>query len=225
MIKNVDGVFRNFPNLIHVSGHEHGLQLIDNKRNRTIPDRERRRRQRKLYDQREALLFGTATQGYVVADLLHNNDVRFTFIPINEGKIAAAYQYTRLYTSFKPQEEAAFKAIMGDSTLAAGPCRVWRGQQIIPIPVWKNYREEWEAKTTLPVLVGIGNKRRTKTDKTRWRFSVYSLRLKDANGKEFALRTVEKKPDQVVPFPFRAPLSGNFSTMPPVPSILIRPLS
>ena len=31
MIRKIDNVFDSFPNLIHVAGHEHGLQLIKTK--------------------------------------------------------------------------------------------------------------------------------------------------------------------------------------------------
>jgi hypothetical protein len=31
MIRQVDAVFDSFPNLIHIAGHEHGLQYIKDK--------------------------------------------------------------------------------------------------------------------------------------------------------------------------------------------------
>lgn len=229
MIKNVDGVFKDFPNLVHVSGHEHGLQLIDNKakgfqivsgggakENYTIKGRHS--------------LFGVATQGYVVADLLHNNDVRFTFYTYHEGKITEAYRYTRPYKSFKPGEEAAFKAITGDSVLAQAHAAYGEDSKLYQFFFGANYREEWEAKTMLPVIRVSEVSGGLKPSKLGGGFQSTSLRLKDANGKEFALRTVEKKPDQVVPLPFQGTFVREFlddatSAQHPYSALIVAPVS
>ncbi len=230
MIKNVDGVFKNFPNLVHISGHEHGLQLIDNKEKGQFQIVSGGGAKENYTIKGKHSLFGTATQGYVVADLLRNGNIRFTFYTYNEGKITEAYQYTRLHQAYKPQEEAAFKAITGDSTVAQAHAAYANDSKLYQFFFGKNYREEWVTKTKLPVLRMSEISGGLKPSKLGGGYQSTSLRLKDANGKEFALRTVEKKPDQVVPMPFqgtfvRELLDDATSAQHPYSALIVAPVS
>ncbi len=230
MIKNVDGVFKNFPNLIHVSGHEHGLQLIDNKQSGQFQIVSGGGAKENYTIKGKHSLFGTATQGYVIADQLQNNDVRFTFYTYHEGKMEEAYQYTRRYTPFKPKEQTDFTAIVGDSTIGQAHAAYAKGGKLYRFLFGDNYREEWTAKTTLPVIRVSEISGGLRPSKLGGGFQSTSLRMKDAHGKEFALRTVEKKPDLIVPVPFqgtfvRELLDDVTSAQHPYSALIVAPVS
>lgn len=100
MVARVDSVFNGYPNMIHVSGHEHGLQLIQYpnkplqivsgggaKKNHTIKGK---------YS-----LFGKAMQGYVTADFLIGNNIRFTFYQLDGASMKPAFTYNWQYNKLK----------------------------------------------------------------------------------------------------------------------------
>ncbi|WP_118975149.1 BamA/TamA family outer membrane protein [Taibaiella koreensis] len=230
MIKSVDNVFRDFPNLIHVSGHEHGLQLIDNKKDNQFQIVSGGGAKENYTIKGKHSLFGTATQGYVLADQLYNNDVRFTFYTYQDGKVTEAFRFTRPYKPFKPKEGAAFKSITGDSTVAQAHAAYANDGKLYQLVFGKNYRKEWTQPAMLPVLRVSEIAGGLKPVKLGGGFQSTSLRLQDANGKEYALRTVEKKPDLVVPVPFqgtfvRELLDDATSAQHPYSALIVAPVA
>jgi hypothetical protein len=98
MVARIDSIFNGYPNVLHISGHEHGLQLIKYpnkpmqivsgggaKKNHTIKGK---------YS-----LFGKAIQGYVIADFLPANNIRFTFYQLADSSVKVAYVYDWKYSS------------------------------------------------------------------------------------------------------------------------------
>jgi len=230
MIRNVDGVFKDFPNLVHVSGHEHGLQLIDNKatgqlqivsgggakENYTIKGKHSR--------------YGKATQGYVIADQLPGNHMRYTFYAYEEGTIKEVFRHDWTYHPYKALEHIAFQAIQGDSVKAAAHPAYAHESGLYNLIFGKNYRREWSTPATLPVIrvseIGGG----LQPTKLGGGYQSTSLRLKDPEGKEYALRTVEKKPDLVVPLPFQGTFVREFlddatSAQHPYSALIVAPIS
>lgn len=232
MIKNVDGVFGSFPNLIHVSGHEHGLQLIDNKENGLFQIVSGGGAKQNYTIKGKHSLFGTATQGYVVADQLQDNNVRFTFYTYDKdkGTVGEAYHYDWKFRPYKPLEEVSYQSITGDSILAKVHPDYMHTGGLYNLLFGKNFRDEWSMPTTLPVIRVSEISGGLKPSKLGGGFQSTSLRLKDANGKEFALRTVEKKPDLVVPTPFqgtfvRELLDDATSAQHPYSALIVAPVS
>lgn len=230
MISRVDGVFKNFPNLVHVSGHEHGLQLIDNKEKGQLQVVSGGGAKENYTIRGKHSLFGKATQGYVTADLMANNDLHLTFYAYNEGHIEAVYEYTRPYTPFREQEEAAYSAIEGDSVRAAAHAAYGEDSKLYQAVFGKNYREEWTKPTRLPVIRISEVSGGLVPVKLGGGFQSTSLRLEDATGKDFALRTVEKKPDQVVPLPFQGTFVREFlddatSAQHPYSALIVAPVA
>lgn len=96
MITRVDGAFDGFSNLIHVSGHDHGLQFIVDadkyqvvsgsgaKQSHTVKGKHAR--------------YADARQGYVVADLLADKSVRFTYFVDTDAGVAETFTFVKRYT-------------------------------------------------------------------------------------------------------------------------------
>jgi hypothetical protein len=75
MIKRMDEVAGRFPNLVHVAGHEHGLQFIKSEQLQVVSGSGAK----KAYVRKgKHALFATHKAGFVTADLLINNNIRFT---------------------------------------------------------------------------------------------------------------------------------------------------
>lgn len=203
MIKSVDGVFKDFPNLIHVSGHEHGLQLIKNTDTRQIQIVSGGGAKENYTIKGKYSLFGKQSQGYVVTDLLAGNHVRFTYYIYEQGKVTEAYTYNWQYQPYTALENATFQSITTDSVVARAHPAYVRNSKFGHFVFGENYRKEWAAPVKLPVIRVSEISGGLTPSKLGGGFQSTSLRLKDKEGKEYALRTVEKKPDLVVPLPFQ----------------------
>ncbi len=230
MIRSVDAVFKDFPNFIHIAGHEHGLQLIDNKSNHQFQIVSGGGAKENYTIKGKHSLFGKAGQGYVTADLLKNNNIRFTFFIYNEGKIEEAFHYEKEYKPYKAIEEAAYKNIPGDSVVAQAHAAYAHNSKIYQWIFGANYRKEWSQKTKLPVIRVSEVSGGLTPSKLGGGFQSTSLRLKDASGREYALRTVEKKPDLVVPLPFQGTFVREFlddatSAQHPYSALIISPMA
>jgi hypothetical protein len=95
MISQVDAVFDSFPNLIHVAGHEHGLQFIKDKQVQVVSGSGSKHTFAK---KGKNALFATATQGFVIADLLVNRTMRFTFYEYRSSTVLPVFSYDKTYT-------------------------------------------------------------------------------------------------------------------------------
>ncbi len=98
MIKQIDEVFDGFPNMVHVAGHEHGLQLIQNKQLQVVSGSSAK----KTYIKKgKYALFGKKTNGFVTADELLNKAVRFTFYELKNNTLQVAFTFTKPYQNIK----------------------------------------------------------------------------------------------------------------------------
>jgi hypothetical protein len=230
MIKNVDGVFDKFPNLIHVSGHEHGLQLINDKGHNAFQIVSGGGAKENYTIKGKHSLFGVATQGYVVADFLESNNIRFTFYTYKDGSVSEAFKYDWKYTPYQSIEKEAFESIKGDSAVAVAHKAYERDSKVYQFFFGKNYRKEWIQETTLPVIRVSEVAGGLTPSKLGGGFQSTSLRFKNPEGKEYALRTVEKKADLVVPLPFqgtfvRELLDDATSAQHPYSALIVAPVA
>lgn len=203
-VKNVNEVFKDFPNLIHVSGHEHGLQLIDDKEKNIFQVVSGGGAKENYTIKGKHSLFGKATQGYVVADFMKNNKVRFTYYEYDAGLIKEAYKYDWAYQPYDKIETLEYKKIAEDSVIARAHPAYDHNSKTYDFFFGENYRKEWSAAVKLPVFRVSEMKGNLKPEKLGGGFQSTSLRLVDSvDGKEYTLRTVEKSTDLVVPLPFQ----------------------
>ena len=95
MISQVDHVFDGFPNLIHVAGHEHGLQFIKGQQVQVISGAGAKHTFAK---KGRHSLFADATQGFVTVDQLAGKDTRITYYTWSKKGVTTAFVYTQPYT-------------------------------------------------------------------------------------------------------------------------------
>ncbi|RZK87030.1 MAG: hypothetical protein EOO98_14735, partial [Pedobacter sp.] len=196
MIKSVNGVFGDYKNVTYVAGHEHGLQLIKSKQLQIVSGSGSKVSPNK---QGKNSLFHEMQQGYVVADQLTNNDMRYEYYVYADTGVKRVYSYTKKYEVLTVKERNRLKPISADSIVvrvkpeydSVGRFHRWL--------FGENFRKEYAAKTKVPVLRisqiagGLKATQRGGGNQSR------SLRLEDKNGKEYVLRSVEKYPEVLLP--------------------------
>lgn len=96
MVSRVDGVFAGFPNLVHVAGHDHGLQFIKSGQTQVVSGSGAKHNYVK---KGKNALYASTLPGYVVADQLINNYVRFTYYANTGSTFEQVFIYIK---EFKP---------------------------------------------------------------------------------------------------------------------------
>ncbi|MFL9482661.1 BamA/TamA family outer membrane protein [Chitinophagaceae bacterium LWZ2-11] len=227
MIKRVDGVFKGFPNLVHVSGHEHGLQFIKTDQVQIVSGSGAKH---SYVRKGKNASFAETVPGYVTADLLSNNDVRFTYYTYSDSGFKQSFTYLQPYTHVNKLEETLYAPITQDSlTLRVIP----RYDSVGKFHRWffgENYRKEYGAETTFPVIKISEIKGGLTPIQKGGGHQSRSLRLKDKSGKEWVLRSVEKYPDVLLPEELRATFArdwveDNMSAQHPFAALCVPPIA
>ena len=205
LIRNVQKVTRGNPNIIFAAGHEHNLQLIEDSSNFYVVSGAGSKHTR--VSKGKNALYVADSLGFASIEISKNNNVHIDFYTVDETSSHHSYSKDLLNFSslivpgkdstkipesvpdvyFKDSVEVAinknYQQITGFHRFISG----------------KNYRKEWATPVHLKVfrinkemggftIKKLGGGKQTK-----------SLKLKDKNGKDWALRTVDKDPEGVVP--------------------------
>jgi predicted aconitase with swiveling domain len=96
MIQEVDAAFADVPNLIHVAGHDHGLQFIKQKENIQIVSGAGTKTSSIIKGKHA--LYGKVVQGYVVADYLSDKSVRFNYYEEVGTSVVETFNFVKHYT-------------------------------------------------------------------------------------------------------------------------------
>lgn len=234
MIKNIDGVFTGFPNLIHVAGHEHGLQFIKNEsaKNKPVQVISGAGAKNTYATKGKHSLFADATQGYVTADLLTGNSMRFTYYIYTDTGMRTAFTYTQPYTSVSEKEDSTYQAVARTPDSLITQVRpVYDSVSKLHRKLFgENYRKEWAIPTKLPVLrISELHGGLTPLQRGGGMQSI-SLRLVDKNNKEWVLRSVEKNPDPLLPEELRETfardlLDDAMSAQHPFSALIVPPIA
>lgn len=210
MIYQVDGVFEGFPNLIHVAGHEHGLQLIQNGQLQVVSGAGAKNA---FVKKGKHALFGARTGGYVTADLMAGNNVRLTYYTVQGAALAKAFSYDRPYTDIKRTEDSARVAAAAVDSVDVQANAAFDHVSTVHKAIFgRNYRKEWAAKTRLP-LIKLSQVKGGLTPLQRGGgHQSKSLRLKDKSGKEWVLRSVNKFPEVLLPEQLRQTFAKDIVT-------------
>ncbi len=211
MIRQVDGVFKDFPNLVHVAGHEHGLQFIKSKQTQVVSGSGAKNA---FVKKGRNSLFAERNSGFVVADLLINNNVKFTYYALKDGVMGEAFTYTQQYVSVKKMEDSVYNSCITivDSSLIRANEAYGKVSGLHKILFGENYRKEWATDTKLPIIKiseingGLVPIQRGGGHQSQ------SLRLKDKTGKEWVLRSVNKYPEVLLPEALRETFAKDIVT-------------
>lgn len=229
MIKQVDGVFKDFPNLVHVAGHEHGLQFIKSSQTQIVSGSGAKEA---FVKKGKNSLFAAKEHGFVTVDQLLNNDLKITFYALNDKVMSVVFTYTQHYVPVKKMEEEAYNAVavMGDSAMVKANEGYGQVSGIHRTLFGENYRKEWATATKLPVIkISAIHGGLVPLQRGGGHQSV-SLRLKDKAGKEWVLRSVNKYPEILLPEALRETFAKDIvtdamSAQHPYSALIVPPLA
>jgi Omp85 superfamily domain/Calcineurin-like phosphoesterase len=227
MIKQIDHVFEGFPNLTHVAGHEHGLQLIGNKnlqivsgsgaKNTPIPSK-------------KDSPFRTSKSGFVMVDVMKDHRLVFTFHAIENKELKPLYTYEKPLKSISNKSQVFDNQDDKDSLMVQANARYNQVGEWHRKLFGENYRQEWATPAKLPfikistIFGGLTPLQRGGGMQSN------SLRLKDKSGKEWVIRSVNKNPDALLPDALRETFARNLlddatSSQHPYSALIVPPIA
>ena len=203
MINRVQDVLKDHPYVIHISGHEHNLQLIHDKSDLYVISGGGCKSQRVNHNKKT--MYAAASMGFAVLDIFKNKSVNVTFYEVTPktGTIRKAYSGTVMNFSKFPDLAkdtiTNHDLVFQDSAVVAANAGYADVSGFKRLMLGNNYRKEWATPVKLKVfdisnehggfkIEGLGGGKQTK-----------SLHLKDSTGKKWALRTLNKDPQKAIP--------------------------
>ncbi|MEO6314606.1 MAG: metallophosphoesterase, partial [Chitinophagaceae bacterium] len=194
MKKSVNDILKTHANVIHVAGHEHTLQLIQDEVLQVVsgagcketPVRKGR-----------GSLYAAGSSGYVVADILKDNSLRLHFITYTGSQLKESFVYNRSYATPPAAALVEEPDVKGDSIRIKLLPAFEKVSKFHRSMFGENYRKIWNIETSLPVF------RLSATDleptELGGGMQTHSLRLQDKDKKEWVLRSIDKFPDALLP--------------------------
>lgn len=195
MIEQIDGVFGNFPNVTHVSGHEHGLQFINDKRTQIVSGSGAKRA---FVEKGKKALFAQKTPGYVTADLLSGKKMRYTFYTTADSVYKPVFSYDKPYVPVEIDKPYAGKPVLKDSIVVQARPDLDSVSKLHRTFYGENYRKEWAAAVKLPVIRISEIKGGLQPERLGGIHQTHSLLLKDKKGKEWILSNIERYPEVIL---------------------------
>ncbi|RYG50972.1 MAG: hypothetical protein EOO01_09505, partial [Chitinophagaceae bacterium] len=200
--RRIDEILSGHPYCIRIAGHEHALQFIEENGQQYIVSGAGSKSTQ--VRKGPGTVFADEGTGFGVLELLKSGEIILKFFSS---------------TSTKPEQPIFARKLRGFTTsvAAAEEDKVTTfpdSMEMAPAPYYKagsfkkwllgsNYREEWIA----PLKARTFNIRKEKGGlipvKRGGGFQSKSLRLEDANGNQYVLRSIEKFPDRTLPEEFR----------------------
>ena len=198
LITEVTSVFKPFPNTIYVSGHDHGLQLIQDKNITQVVSGAGSRASH--IHKGKHLLYKGEQKGFVILDQLEDRNIKMTYYVCDKEEIKESYTYTKPYKDINIIVDSLHNMTAGrDSVTVRVNPKYDEANTLQRFFLGENYRKEWAAETKLPVLRMSELHGGLKPTKRGGGMQSISLRLEDAQGKEWALRSVNKRTESLIP--------------------------
>jgi hypothetical protein len=215
MINRIMEAVKTHPHVIMVAGHEHALQLLkDSSYNYVISGGGCKTS--RLSPGRKAE-FTARSLGFVTLDILKNKNVRANFYTLNKkpgDSLKLAYSnrildFSKLPTVVATDTVKPVAYVYKDYVKAPASSQYKKVTGIQRLFNGNNYRKEWSTPVNLKVfnvnkekggfiIEGVGGGKQTR-----------SLQLKDKQGREWALRTIDKDPTAAIPQNFRESFASN----------------
>jgi hypothetical protein len=207
MIHKINIITDSIPNVVHVAGHEHALEFIKNDQTQIVSGAGSKN---SYVRKRPDLLFGETAYGFVTADQLINNDIRFTYYSLSDSNMHQSFVYTQHYVNVAIKETAALQTITSDSIIVAEHAAYDNWGKFHRFLFGENYRKEYATPTELPVIRISTFKGGLTPAKRGGGHQSRSLRLKDNDGNEWALRSVDKYPEVLLPEQLRETFASDW---------------
>ncbi|UYW02214.1 metallophosphoesterase [Flavobacterium agricola] len=230
MVQQINAAFAYNKNVIHVAGHEHGLQFIKNNNNIQVVSGAGAKNT--AIKKGNGSLFATKNGGFVVADQLENGEIQITYYAIDKNSMQQAFTYTVPFLKQTKLENAISTSPLmhQDSVVVKANEKLNEGGKGHRKWLGENYREEWAADTKLPVFKLSELKGGLVPTQAGGGMQTKSLRLVDPSGKEWVLRNVNKNMELLLPDALRETfakdvVSDALSGQHPYSALLVPPIA
>lgn len=205
MVRDLENVLQQHRNVIFIAGHEHNLQFIKDSSYYYIISGSGTNKTRVSKSKKE--LFAAAENGFAALEISKNDNVRAQFYTVfgdsvNKAYDSAVFNFGKVVAS-EEKKDTISKAVavvpFKDSIVAAIDTGYNNAGGLHRLMLGDNYRKEWAT----PVHIKVFN-----ISKEKGGFTIsslgggkqtLSLRLKDKDGREWALRTINKNPEKAIP--------------------------
>jgi len=201
MIRQIDGVFTGDPNVIHVSGHEHGLQFIKDKKRIQIVSGAGAKGA--VVRKGKHALFARRLPGYVIIDQLADKSLHFSFYADADSSYKELFTYRKPFEPIKIPVKKSEQVVAGDSIVVAARPDFNQVGKLHKLFYGENYRKEWATPAKLPVIRISSYKGGLTPIRFGGAHQTSSLLLKDHDGKEYILSNIQKYPLILLPTALR----------------------
>lgn len=194
IMKQVVNAMNEAEQVIHVAGHEHSLQLIEQQGHHFIVSGSGSKTTH--IKEGKGSSFAKSEQGFAELNLTSSGKANVKFWGIDNGLLYESVLYQK---ELKLQEPASESIDFSDSTVtviasdqysASKRKRKWLGD---------NYRDVWATPVEVDVIDISSERGGLKVLKKGGGMQTKSLRLEAKDGKQFVLRSIEKYPAKAIP--------------------------
>lgn len=227
MISKVNSVFGNLPNVVYAAGHEHGLQLIKGNQLQIVSGAGAKQSANK---KGKNALFHSFDNGFVVADQLQNNNMRYTYYIYQKDELKQAYTHEQAFVETPKEQHVKAKKITSDTIIVQIKPSFDSVGKFHRYFFGDNYRKDYAMPVKLPVIKISEIKGGLKPTQLGGGNQSKSLRLVDKQGNEYALRSVEKYPEVLLPKELRETfakdvIQDNMASQHPFSALIVPPLA
>lgn len=197
------------PNLIFVSGHDHNLQLIrDSTYNYIVSgggSKQNRTSKSKLS------IYNNTIEGFAVLEVSVNKNVNLFFYTVHDSIVKSQPFFLMNFAKLDVEKIDSTKSVVvedpflkyKDTTTVAITPEFYQIKGLRKVFMGENYRKEWGTPVNMRVFNVNKEKGGFKLDGLGGGKQTLTLKLKDPNGKDWVLRSVNKNPGQTIPETFR----------------------
>ena len=204
MVSSLDNILKEHPHLVRVAGHERIMELYRENDNYYITSGASTRTER--VQKTPKTEYVSNARGFVVLEVTSSKKVNTVFYKVKDAGVEVAYSRILMDFSTMPpiaQDTAKLPFTSSDSVTAVVNGRFNEASGLQRWLIGENYRKEWATPVTLSTF-NIG------TDKGGFKIEgqgggkqTTTIRLEDASGQEWSLRSITKDPEKVIPENFR----------------------
>ncbi|HEY0041226.1 MAG TPA: BamA/TamA family outer membrane protein, partial [Flavisolibacter sp.] len=200
MVETIEREISKHPNAMIASGHDHSLQLIKKDSLFQIVSGSGSNLSRVKENRKGELLYQDLSYGFSVLEVARSGNITTKFYNVNSKDLASANFMMNLRPILSAPNIVSQDTVPNfpDSVMIAANPKL-KETFFKNIFIGRNYRKEW----TTPMKVEVLDLKGLTPQKEGGGKQTRSLRVKDANGKEWALRSVEKFPDAAIPADLR----------------------
>jgi len=214
MVSEITGrIKKAAPHIIFASGHDHNLQLIRDSTYNYIVSGGGSKQNRTSKSTKS--LYNNTSEGFAVLEVSVNKNVNLYFYTVGDSIVKTPPFFLMNFAKIDVEKIDSTKPVVvedpflkyKDTTTKAITPEFYQIKGLRKVFMGENYRKEWGTPVNMRVFNVNKEKGGFKPDGLGSGIQTLTLKLKDAHGKDWVLRSVNKNPGQTIPETFR----GNFA--------------